>query len=126
MSGEQVQSFKVAATLAANRIVSAITGTANSVQLAPVASSLPLGVTLDTVLDTTSAIPVQVNGIAKVLFNGSVTSGNLVASDSSGRGVPHVDVTAASYVIGTLIGATVATTATVADVLIHVHQRSIP
>jgi hypothetical protein len=50
----------------------------------------------------------------------------MVASDSSGRGVPHVDTTAGSYVVGVLIGATVAATGTIADVLIGPHFKSIP
>lgn len=119
-------SFKVAATLSAYRIVAAITGTANSVKYPAAASEVCIGVTADTVLDTTASIPVNIGGIAKIYFNDTVASGAFVASDSSGRGVPHVNVTAGSYVIGTLIGPAVAATGTIAEVLIQPMFKSIP
>jgi hypothetical protein len=37
-------------------------------------------------------IPVILSGIAKVLMNETMSTGGLVAADSAGRGVPHVDV----------------------------------
>lgn len=119
-------SMKVQTTLSAYRIVTALTGTANTVKVPASASELPIGITVDTVLDTTSAIPVAFSGIQKLYFNDTVTSGAYVASDSSGRGVPHVNVTAGSFVIGMLIGPTVAATGTIADVLINPHFKSIP
>lgn len=119
-------SMKVAATLLANRIVAAITSTANSVKYPAATSEVCIGVTADTVLDTTGAIPVVIGGIAKVYFNDTCTTGTFVASDSSGRGVPHVNVTAGSYVIGTLIGPSVAATGTIAEVLIQPMFKSIP
>lgn len=119
-------SFKVAATLAAYRGVSNLTSTADAVKYPASASEAPIGITTDTVLDTTSAIPVAIAGISKLYFNDTVTTGSLVALDSSGRGVPHVNVTAGSYVLGKLIGPTVAATGTIADVLIQPHFKSIP
>jgi|SRR3990167_2368431 len=119
-------SFDVATTLLAYRIVNMLTGTANTVKLPAAATERVLGVTTDTVLDTTGAIPVAFAGIAKVFFNDTVTSGNMVAADASGRGVPHADTTAGSYVIGILIGPTVAVTGAIADVLIQPHFKSIP
>lgn len=119
-------SMKASTTIAANRIVVALTGTANTCKVPASASELPLGITTNTVLDTAAAIPVAVAGIAKLYFNDTVTSGAYVASDSSGRGVPHVNVTAGSFVIGTLIGPTVAATGTIAEVLINPHFKSIP
>lgn len=119
-------SFKVNATIPAYRIVTAVTGTANTVKAAAAASDVALGVTADTVLETTNSIPVIVGGIAKVYFNDTVTSGGLVAADASGRGVPHVNVTAGSYVIGTLIGPSVSATGTIADVLVQPMFKSIP
>jgi hypothetical protein len=119
-------SFKVATTLAAYRIVTNLTGTANSVKYPAAATERPLGVTVDTVLDTVNAIPVKVAGIAKVQFNDTITSGQMVAADSSGLGVKHVDTTAGSYVVGVLVGPTVALTGTIAEVLIQPHFKSIP
>jgi len=119
-------SMKVASTIAAYRIVTCTTGTASTVKVPAAATERPIGITSDSVLDTSSAIPVAFSGIQKLYFNDTVTSGALVASDSSGRGVPHVDTTAGSYVVGVLIGATVAATGTIADVLIGPHFKSIP
>lgn len=119
-------SMKVQTTLSAYRVVTMLTGTANTVKLPAAVSELPVGITVDTVLDTTGAIPVAFAGIQKLYFNDTVTSGAYVAADSSGRGVPHVNVTAGSFVIGVLVGASVAATGTVADVLINPHFKSIP
>lgn len=119
-------SMKVNATISAYRIVTALTGTANTVKVPAAATELPVGVTQDTVLDTVNAIPVVTHGIAKLYFNDTVTSGAYVASDSSGRGVPHVNTTAGSCVVGILVGPTVAATGTIADVLINPHFKSIP
>lgn len=119
-------SMKVQSTLSAYRVVTALTGTANTVKVPAAVSELPIGITVDTVLDTTGAIPVAVAGIQKLYFNDTVTSGAYVAADSAGRGVPHTNVTAGSYVIGVLVGASVAATGTIADVLINPHFKSIP
>ena len=119
-------SMKVQTTLSAYHIVTYLTGTANTVKLPASAGELPLGITTDTVLDTTASIPVAIAGIQKLYFNDTVTSGSYVAADSSGRGVPHTDVTAGSFVIGVLVGPTIAATGTIADVLINPHFKSIP
>jgi hypothetical protein len=119
-------SMKANATISAYRIVTALTGTANTVKVPASASEFAIGITEDTILDTTNAIPVAVSGIQKLYFNDTVTSGAYVASDSSGRGVPHVNVTAGSFVIGILVGPSVAATGTIADVLIQPHFKSIP
>ena len=126
MSSKAPISFKPNATISAYRIVTCLTGTANSVKVPASASELPLGITVDTVLDTTNSIPVEVTGIAKLYFNDTVTSGAYVASNSAGQGVPHVNVTAGSFVVGVLVGPTVAATGTIADVLINPHFKSIP
>jgi len=124
MSGPLVLSFKVATTLAAWRVVAAVSGTADKVQYPETTQKLPFGITIDDVKDTTSSIPVQVNGIAKLLFNDTVTTGLLVAYDTSGRGVPFTPANTSSAltlptgVIGTLVGPSVAATATIANVLI--------
>lgn len=119
-------SMKVQSTLAAYRVATYLTGTANTVKYPASAAELPLGITVDTVLDTNTAIPVAFAGIHKLYFNDTVTSGAYVAADSSGRGVPHLNVTAGSFVIGVLVGPTVAATGTIADVLINPHFKSIP
>lgn len=119
-------SMRVNATIAAYRIVTALTGTANTVKVPATASELPLGITQDTILDTTASIPVSIGGISPLYFNDTVTSGAYVASNNAGQGVPHVNVTAGSFVIGVLVGPTVAATGTIADVLINPHFKSIP
>lgn len=119
-----VLSFKVASTLSAYRAV-ALNGTAETVGYPANAQTLPIGVTLDTVKDITQAIPVAGPGsIAKLLFDDSVTSGSLVKSDSSGRGVPishpttSTSATLSAAYLGVLVGAKVNSTGTVADVFI--------
>ena len=119
-------SMKVATTLAAYRVVTCLTGTADSVKYPAAATEAPIGITIDDVKSTTDAIPVAIAGIASLYFNDTVTSGSLVAADSSGYGVPHVNTTAGSYVIGKLIGPSVAATGTIAKVLIQPHFKSIP
>lgn len=126
MSGISPHSFKVGTTIAAYRGVVMLTSTADTVKIAASALELPIGITLDTVRDTTASIPVAIAGIAKLFFNDSVTSGKMVALNNAGQGVPHVDTTAGSYVIGTLIGPTVNTTGSVQDVLINPFFKSIP
>lgn len=122
MSARLTESFAVASTISAQRGV-AITA-ANTVGYPSNGQTLPIGVTTDTVLDTTGAIPVQVAGRAKLYFNDTVSAAGLVALDSSGRGVPFTlantttALTLASAYIGPLIGAAVATTGTIAEVMI--------
>lgn len=123
MSG-LVQSFKVLTTLTAYRVVAAVSGTANTVQYPEATTKLPLGITIDDVKDTNQAIPVQVDGVAKLYFNDTVTSGLLVGFDTSGRGIlftpasTSTGLTLPTGVIGTLVGPTVAATGTIAEVLI--------
>lgn len=118
-------SFKVLATLAAQRFVSCLSSTANTVEYPPSSDVLPIGITKDTVKDTNQAIPVAVVGeITKLYFNDTVTSGKLVASDSSGRGIPFTlaqtttSLTLPSAYGGVLLGPSVALTGTVANVLV--------
>ena len=119
-------SMKVAATLAAYRVVTFSTSTANTVKYPAAVSESAIGITTDTVLGTSESIPVAVGGLADLYFNDTVTSGALVAYDSSGRGVPHTNVTAGSYVIGLLAGPSIAATGTIAKVLIQPMFKSIP
>ena len=121
-------SFKPATTIGAYRIVTANTGTANVVKLAATAAERPIGISKDTVKDTVSGIPIICYGIARLFFGDTIASGRMVAarSDGSGQGVLHVDVTAGSYIVGVLIGADVALTGTIADVLVGVGFKSIP
>jgi len=126
MSADLVKSFNVAATLASQRIVTHNTGTAFGVKYPAAALEQPVGVSIDTVLDVSGAIPIQCNGVAKILFNDTCASGALVAADSSGRGVPFVDATAGAAYIGTLVDAAVGATGTVAKVLINPGYKAIP
>lgn len=125
MSGPLVLSYKVLTTLTAYRVVAAVSGTANTVQYPESAQKMPLGVTLDDVEDTTSSIPIQCNGIAKLFFNDTVTTGLLVGFDTSGRGILFTPANTSSGltlptgVIGTLVGPTVAATGTIAEVHLH-------
>lgn len=110
-------SFDVATTLAAQRIV-AITG-GNTVGYPSGATIIPIGITCDTVKDTTNAIPVACAGeIAKLLFNDSVNAGALVSSDTSGRGIPYVAATTVFAYVGILVDQTVASAGTIGRVLV--------
>ena len=126
MSQFAPESFKVRTTLAAYRIVAADTAGSNYVINPSAATVRPIGITQDTVDDTLNSIPVIIAGIAKLLFNETMSTGGLVAADSAGRGVPHVDITAGSYFIGVLIGPNVTQTGTVAHVLVQPNFKSIP
>lgn len=119
-------SMKASTTISAYRIVTAVTGTANTVKVPASASEIAIGISQDTVLDTGASLPVAIAGISKLYFNDTVTSGSFVASNNAGQGVPHVNVTAGSYVIGILLGPSVAATGTIADVLIQPMFKSIP
>jgi len=119
-------SFKVAATLAAYRVVTALSSSANTVAYPENDLRPYIGITLDTVLDTTASIPVAGPGrIAKLYFNDTCVSGQLVGADSSGRGIAFgtianttTSLTLSSAYIGVLIGPKVDATGTIADVLI--------
>lgn len=120
-------SFKSSITGTAYRILTMLTGTSDTVKLPASAAELPIGIGLDNVLETGASVPVAGPGnIAPLYFNDTVTSGAYVASNSAGQGVPHVNVTAGSYVVGVLVGPTIALTGTVADVLVMPHFKSIP
>ena len=123
----QPKSFKVAATLERYRIVGPNSGTADTVSYPENEAHAVFGVTLEEAIDATSCIPVAGPGeIAKVLFNQTVLAGGLVAGDASGRGVAPTVTTAGTYVIGHLIGPSVALTGSVLDVYINPHFQSIP
>lgn len=118
-----IESFKTATTLTAYRVV--VNGTsAHTVEYPASAAKLPLGVTVDDV-GASLDVPVQVNGKARLFFNDTVTCGNLVAFDTSGRGIPFTPavtttgLTIGTGVIGTLIDATIAATGTIAQILIN-------
>lgn len=124
MSSPLVESFGVVATLAAQRIVRVSAANTVAFPSAQPNGQLPVGITTDTVLDTISSIPVQLNGKAKLFFNDTVAAAGLVTNDASGRGVPFVlsdtttSLTLTSSYIGPLVDAAVAATGTIAQVLI--------
>lgn len=121
--GQNVVSFAAATTLAAQRIVAI--SAENTVAYPANNQTAPIGVSIDTMKDTTSGIPIQISGKAKILFNDTLAVGGLVSSDSNGRGIPFTlantttALTLASYYVGILTGAAVAATATIAEILIQ-------
>lgn len=121
------QSFKVLTTLAAQRIVSHVTGTANTVHYPAANTEMMVGITKDTVLETGTSIAVLGPGsIARLLFNQTVASGELVTADSVGRGVVFTAVTAPTSYVGVVLGGVIDATGTVAEVLINPGWKSIP
>jgi hypothetical protein len=119
-----IHSFKVATTLSAYRIV-AISGN-NQVAYPSGGQVLPIGITKDTVLDTTNSIPVAGPGErALCYFNDTMASAGFVQSDTSGRGVlwtPGANTTTSftvtSCYVGILCGPSVGITGTLAEVFI--------
>lgn len=120
-----IQSFKVLTTLAAYRVVSAVSDTAQTVAYPESAAMAPLGITKDTVNDTNQAISVAGPGeIAGLSFSDTVSTGQLVSYDSSGQGIEYTlpntasSLTITAFLIGTLIGGSISDTGAVADVYI--------
>jgi hypothetical protein len=78
-----------------------------------------IGVTVDSVKDTTNAIPVALAGKVKLQFNDTVSAGGLVSANTSGQGIGiGVLVTGGTYYIGVALN-TVSNTNTVHDIVIH-------
>ena len=125
MSQYGIESFGVLTTLAAYHIVAANTAGSNNVLYAAGATIRPIGVTKDTVKDTTGAIAVAIAGIAKVQCNDTFSSGSMIAADATGLGVKHADTTAGSYVIGVALQPCAAT-GTLVDLVVQPHFKSIP
>ena len=120
-----IHSFKVVTTLSAYRCVAAHS-VAFTVVYPTAANSFLLGVTKDTVKDTTNSIPVAGSGERALLyFNDTAASGDMVGSDSSGRGKKYTvaadtttSLTVTSAYLGVLIGPAVSSTGTIAEVYI--------
>lgn len=114
-----IPSFNVGTTLAVYRGV--YLSAAQTVAYLNTITSLPVGITKDTVKDTTSGIPVAGAGEEAYLeFNDTVGAGGLVALDANGKGVPLAGITLTNTsVIGVLTGDAVAATGTIAKVLIQ-------
>lgn len=125
MSGNSVHSFKVLSTLTAYRVVAAVSGTANTVQYPEATTKLPLGVTINDVKDINQGIPVQMNGIARLYFYDSCTTGQLVAFNTNGQGIPYTvattytALTLLTGIIGILVDDTVQATGTIANISIQ-------
>lgn len=121
-----IHSFKVVTTLSAYRCVSPLSGTAYTVGYPERANHFILGITKDTVKDTTNSIPVAGPGERALLyFNDTATSGDVVGSDTSGRGKKFTvaadtttSLTITSAYVGVLLGPTIALTGTLAEVYI--------
>lgn len=125
----EVESFKVATTLSAYRIVSGLSSTANTVAYPEgiaITNTPIIGVTKDDVINTTDGIPVKTHGIAQVYFNDTVSAWGLVTADTNGRAVPFTAVTAPTQYVGQLIGPAVTQTGTIANILINPGFASIP
>lgn len=121
-----IHSFKVLTTLAAYRCVAAAAA-AHTVQYPSAANSFLLGITKDTVKDTTQAIPVAGPGEKALLeFNDTVTSGQMVGAETTGgkgklwtvAADTTTSLTITSAYVGVLVGPTVALTGTLAEVYI--------
>ena len=118
--GQNVHSFKVLGALSAYRGVAAVSSTANTVQYPEAATNPYLGVLKDESTLAGQSVPVAVSGErAKLFFNDTCAAGQRVGLDSSGRGVAYVQATGTTYSIGVLIGATVAVTGTIAEILVQ-------
>lgn len=119
-----IESFNVLATLLAQRIVGC-TGSAQTVGYPENAQRPILGVTQDTVKDINEAIPVKCFGKAKVYFNDTCAAGALIASDTSGRGIPFTpaNTVGAGLTLGTaIVGVSlevVSATGTIAQVMVN-------
>lgn len=122
MANYEPISMKVAATLAAKRIVKI--SAAHTVDYASLTSDLAFGITTNGVTETNQAIPVAIAGIAKVELANSINAGSLVAPAALGLAALHVDTTAGSYVVGKALETGV--TGSVIQVLIQPHFKSIP
>ncbi len=113
------QSFKVATTLTAYRMVRISAG--NTVAYCTATSDIPIGITLNDVKEITQALPVAGPGdIAKLYFSNSVAAGSLVMVDSgaAGQGKLLAATTAGVWSLGILIGNKVNDVGTLGDVLI--------
>jgi len=120
----QTISLRPTSTIPANRIVGL--NSANTVGYCTASTQMPLGISLDTVLDTTASLPIQLNGIGRLYFNDSVTAGALIGCNSNGCGIPYVATTNTTYSIGILLGASVDKTGTIAEILINPCARQAP
>ena len=121
-----IHSFKVLTTLSAYRCVACVTGTAATVQYPAAATQMPIGVTKDTVKDTTGAIPVACVGErTRLYFGDTCASGELVKSLSDGSGArwtiapdTTTSLTLSGAYVGVLLGPTIALTGTLAEILV--------
>ena len=121
--GHLVESYKTDTTLTAHRVV---VGAGDHKVAYPASGNvLPMGITVDDIGSGSLDIPVQKDGKALLLFNDTCAAGGYVSFDSSGRGIPFTlaqtatVATLPSGIIGTLDGAAVAATGTIAFVSIN-------
>lgn len=119
-----IHTFKVLSTLSAYRAVCAVTGTAFTVKYPDTSTCLPIGVTKDTVKDTTNSIPIAVAGERALLyFQDTCASGEIVGFDKTGiaggKRWTFAGATTASAYLGVLLGPTVALTGTLAEILVQ-------
>jgi hypothetical protein len=117
-------SFKASDSITAYKIVKL--SAANTVAACSAATDKILGVVADDATRANQEVPVIVAGIAKVKFNDTCAAGNWVSVDANGLGIAAVATTAGVYVVGMLVGPTVALTGTIADVVVNPFQLQIP
>ena len=123
MGQGSVHSFKAATTLAAYRAV--YVSAANTVAYVNTISSAIIGVSMNSIGDTVQSIPIQLDGIARIVCNDTFAAGALISADTAGKGVPYAAVTAPTSFIGVALEACAAT-GTVVQVVINPDFKSIP
>lgn len=109
-------SFKQGDSISAYRIVR-VSGV-HTVAACSAATDIIVGVTVDEATKSTQAVPVAVNGIARVYCNDTMAAGTLIKTDNLGRGVPFAESTAGVYVLGVCLD-TVTATGTIGSVLVN-------
>jgi hypothetical protein len=109
-------SFKQGDSISAYRIVRV--SAVQTVAACSAGTDIIVGVTADNASKSNQAVPVVVNGVAKVLFNDSIAAGALVMTDSVGRGIPFVESTAGVYTLGVSLQ-TINATGGIGEVLVQ-------
>jgi hypothetical protein len=109
-------SFKQGDSISAYRIVRV--SAVQTVAACSAGTDIIVGVTADNANKSNQAVPVVVNGVAKVLFNDSIAAGALVMTDASGRGIPFVESTAGVYTLGVSLQ-TINATGGIGEVLVQ-------
>jgi hypothetical protein len=118
-------SFKPSTTIPSQRIVVRASAVANGVKLPAGASNAEyyVGVTTDTVLDTTQSIPVRTHGRAFVIAGDTIAAGALIGANASGAAVSFTAVTATTAYVGYNLGLT-AVAGDIMEIMVEPGQAS--